>query len=181
MEKNTGSKGRIIKIAIVGPESTGKSVLAESLADYYTTTWVPEYAREYLNMIDRPYTKDDLEIIAMEQLSLENRLEEKANRLLICDTTLLVIRIWCEFKYRNCPEWILEEVKHRYYDLHLLMATDIPWVPDPQREHPHEREYFYDLYRRELDKLGVEYARISGTHEERVKCAVEHINFLLRK
>jgi NadR type nicotinamide-nucleotide adenylyltransferase len=180
VEKNTQSKGKkIIKIAIVGPESTGKTVLAESLARHFQTEWVPEYARDYLDIIRRPYTKDDLETIAIEQLNLENQLEKRANRLLFCDTTLLVIKIWCEFKYRNCPEWIIDEVKHRHYDLHLLTATDIPWTPDPLREHPNVREFLYNLYRNELENLGIDYVEIRGSYEERFKNSVDQVNFLL--
>ncbi|MBR9998767.1 MAG: ATP-binding protein, partial [Cyclobacteriaceae bacterium] len=168
----------MLKIAIVGPESTGKTVLAEMLAQHYHTEWVPEYARDYLNMINRPYTKDDLEIMAIEQINLENRLEKKANSLLISDTTLLVIKIWCEFRYGECPEWIREEVQHRFYNLHLLTAIDIPWEEDPQREHPHKREYFYELYRRELERLGFDFIEIRGTPAERLKKSIEKINNL---
>ena len=179
MEKNITSEKRIRKIAIVGPESTGKTVLAEKLARHFQTEWVPEYAREYLNRIDRPYKKDDLEVIAMEQINLENNLEKKASRLLICDTTLLVIKIWCEFRYQDCPAWIRDEVNHRHYDLHLLTATDVPWSPDPQREHPHLRDYLFGLYLNEIRELGIVYEVISGTYEERLKRSIERINFLL--
>lgn len=56
------------KIVIVGPESTGKSTLSQELsqhyANHYPTAWVPEYAREFLDELDRPYTYEDLLTIA---------------------------------------------------------------------------------------------------------------------
>ncbi len=180
MEKNAQPKSKIRKVAIVGPESTGKTVLAELLADHFQTEWVPEYARDYLDRINRPYTRDDLEIIALEQINMEDRMEKNADKLLICDTTLLVIKIWSEFKYGDCPEWILDEVKHRYYDMHLLTYIDIPWVQDPQREHPHKRQFLYDLYVRELQQLGIDYIEIRGPLQERLNRSIGEINALLK-
>jgi len=179
VEKDTQTKKRIIKVAIVGPESTGKTVLARLLADHFHTQWVAEYARDYLDRINRPYTRDDLETIALEQINSEHELEKKANKLLICDTTLLVIKIWSEYKYGNCPEWIHDEVKHRYYDLHLLTYIDIPWEEDPQREHPHKRQFLYDLYVKELRQLGFDFIEIKGSLEDRLKRSIEEINALL--
>ncbi len=55
-------------ITIVGPESSGKTTLARQLAGYYTCPLVPEYAREYLERLDRPYSEEDLFLIAKGQL-----------------------------------------------------------------------------------------------------------------
>jgi NadR type nicotinamide-nucleotide adenylyltransferase len=181
VEKNTRSKNKVLKVAIVGPESTGKTVLAKRLANHFKTEWVPEYARDYLNEINRPYTRVDLEIIALEQINKEEQLEKKVDKLLVCDTTLLVIKIWSEFKYGDCPEWIRDEVKHRYYDLHLLTGIDIPWEEDPQREHPHKRQYLYDLYVRELRTLGIDFIDIKGSPDERLKRSIEAINTFLKE
>jgi NadR type nicotinamide-nucleotide adenylyltransferase len=181
VEKNNPTTRKIIKVAIVGPESTGKTVLAESLARHFNTKWVPEYARDYLDTINRPYTRDDLETIALEQINLEERFAKMVKDVLICDTTLLVIKIWSEFKYGTCPGWINDEVISRYYDLHFLTYIDIPWEQDPQREHPHKRQFLYDLYLRELENLGGAFIEIKGSHEARLKRSIEHINFLLQK
>jgi NadR type nicotinamide-nucleotide adenylyltransferase len=181
VEKNDPTTRKILKVAIVGPESTGKTVLAESLADHFNTKWVPEYARDYLNMINRPYTRDDLETIALEQINMEERFAKMVKDVLICDTTLLVIKIWSEFKYGNCPAWISDEVISRYYNLHLLTYIDVPWEEDPQREHPHKRQFLYDLYLRELEKLGSVFIEIKGSQKERLNRSIEQINFLLKK
>jgi nicotinamide riboside kinase len=61
------------KIAVIGPESTGKSTLSEQLAVHYKTQWVPEYAREYLLQHGNKYTFDDLLIIAKNQFALEEK------------------------------------------------------------------------------------------------------------
>jgi len=89
----------IKKIAITGPESTGKSELAKKLAKHYNTVWVPEFSREYIDNINRPYDYDDIIEIAKGQLNREKEAEKKANKFLFCDTELIVAKIWSEFKY----------------------------------------------------------------------------------
>ena len=49
MEKNLKQQqSAIVKIALFGPESTGKTTLAKQLAAHYDTAWTPEFARDYL-------------------------------------------------------------------------------------------------------------------------------------
>ena len=175
MEKTTEN---IIRIAIVGPECTGKSTLAEGLAAHYKTNFVPEYAREYINTLSRPYTIEDIVKISQEQMQLEDELATKANRLLICDTNLVVTKIWAEFKYKQCPEWVRENITKRKYARHLLTDIDIPWESDPQREHPHLRRELFEIYERELNALKVPYQVISGNAEERLQSAIKAIDGL---
>jgi NadR type nicotinamide-nucleotide adenylyltransferase len=171
---------KIIRIAIVGPESTGKSTLAEQLAKHYNTCFVPEYAREYLNNLKRVYTIGDVVAISKGQMQTEDELALKANKLLICDTTLLVTKIWAEFKYHQAPEWIKENINKRKYNLHLLTSIDLPWMPDPQREHPHLREKLFEIYQNELAALKVNYTIISGNAEMRLQQAINSIDGLLK-
>lgn len=169
------------RIAITGPESTGKSTLAQELAQYFNTLWVPEFAREYIGNLDQPYTLADLENIARGQIALQQQNEAAASELVIADTELLVLKIWSENAFGQCPAWILEELQQQQFDLYLLMNVDLPWKPDPQREHPHLRQYFFDLYKSELERLGFPYQIISGTDEERFRKALQvieqHFNF----
>ncbi|MEQ8925090.1 MAG: ATP-binding protein [Fulvivirga sp.] len=178
MEEISKGKG-IIKVALVGPECTGKSTLSSLLAKYYNTVWVPEYARKYIERLDRPYEEKDLPIIASGQSELEDKLLKAANKLLICDTDLSVIKIWSEHKYGACYDEILKEYHRRKYDLHILTGIDMPWVEDPQRENPHLREYFYDTFKNDLLQRGANFIEVSGSHYERQKKAVEVIDELL--
>jgi NadR type nicotinamide-nucleotide adenylyltransferase len=169
----------IRRIAVTGPESTGKSTLSERLADHYQTVWVPEYARTYIDGLDRPYTQADILAIAQGQVHLEKELASQARRLLICDTELLVAKVWSEHAFGECPEWIREQLEAQHYDLYLLTGIDIPWEPDPQREHPHLREHFYQLYRKELISRGWPYVEIGGSLLERMRQAIAAIDRLL--
>jgi NadR type nicotinamide-nucleotide adenylyltransferase len=164
-----------LKIAITGPESTGKSVLSIQLAEHYGTVFVPEYARRYLDQLGRPYTKDDILVIARGQLQSEQEFLQKAKGFLFCDTELIVAKIWSEVKYGSCDEWILENMIRNRYDLYLLCNIDLPWENDPQREHPHLRQYLFDLYEKELTGRTVPFVVISGSGEQRMMNAVKGI------
>jgi len=171
----------VLKISITGPESTGKSILAKKLAEHYNTSWVEEYARKYLKEIDRPYMEADLIKIAKGQIENEDEKQSAVGKVLFCDTDLLVIKIWSVHKYKRCHPWLNDEVKKRKYDHYFLMDIDLPWEFDPMRENPHLRNFFFDWYKRELDKMGAPYTVISGEKEERMKKAIEVVDNLLRK
>ena len=170
----------IKKIVILGPECTGKSELAEFLAGEFNTAWVPEYAREYLDALNRPYGPEDLQAIAKGQLSLEDALAPAVNKILVCDTDLYVIKVWSLFKYGYCDAAIIESMKQRKYDLYLLTYIDIPWVYDPLREHPDQREVLYDIYLKEMTSQPVPFVEIKGDRLQRRKAATEAIKNLIR-
>ncbi len=140
------------RIAITGPESTGKSKLAAWLAGHYQALWVPEYARQYLEKNGPDYTPEDIVAIARGQLANENAATENASRVLFCDTDLLVTKIWCEVVFGFCPEWIEKQFHAHRYDLYLLCYPDIPWEPDPLRENPNDRKELFGLYLKILEE-----------------------------
>ncbi len=166
------------KIVITGPECSGKSTLSQALAEYYGVPWVPEMARPYLEELGRPYDENDLLKIAELQLYTEEERAVKvtgSKSLLVCDTDLITIRIWGEEKYGRSNPWIVQQTEERPYDLWLLCMPDIPWVYDPQRENPHDRDRLFEVYRKMLEQLEKPYAVISGEVDERLKQAVAAI------
>jgi NadR type nicotinamide-nucleotide adenylyltransferase len=166
----------IKKVCVIGPECTGKTDLSQFLALHYQTVWVEEYARAYLNKLGRVYDQVDLLKIAHGQLRMEDEWVYEANKILVCDTNLIVIKVWSEYKYGNCDPDILKKIAERKYDLYLLTDIDIPWAEDPQREHPDKREYFRNIFRQEVTTTGVPFVEISGEREARRKKAIEAIN-----
>lgn len=170
---------RIAKIAITGPESTGKTMISEELANHYRTVWVPEFARYYLKKIDRPYNYDDILEIATSQQKSEMALKKIANRILFSDTELLVTKIWCEVKYQKCHPRIIQNIEKQDYDLYLLMNTDIPWVDDPMREHPGLRDWLFLLYKNELEKYRFNFRIVTGTGNDRLKNAIKFVDELV--
>jgi nicotinamide riboside kinase len=202
MELKEGLK----KIVIIGPESTGKSTLCEMLAQHFNTLWCPEFAREYLLTNGTGYTFDDLLTIAKGQLALEeeyvqmmkppvDRIDGADNvplshsfqpvnpstrQLLIIDTDQYVMKVWCEYVFGNCHNWILRRIAERKYDLYLLCKPDLPWVRDELREYPDEkpRQELYHIYRDILINQPVNWTEIGGNYAQRFEKAVEQVNLL---
>ena len=169
----------MLRVALTGPESTGKTTLSRLLAAHYHTAWAPEYAREYLEARTPRYTLADLEAIAHGQLAAEEAAAARAHRVVFCDTDLLVIKIWSEHAFGHCPEWILRRIEKQRYDLVLLLDVDLAWEPDPLREHPTHRQHFYDLYHAELSSQVSNFAEISGPPARRFEQACYLVDELL--
>lgn len=180
MDRQVVARNTVLKVCILGPECTGKTELSKFLADHFKTVWVAEYARAYLNKLGRPYQQPDLLKIAHGQLRMEDEWIRDANRVLICDTNLIVIKIWSEVKYGACDPHILDLMKERTYDLFLLTHIDVPWENDPLREHPERREELYQRYLTEMNQQQIPFVEIKGPVENRHKLGVDAVQKLLK-
>ena len=168
----------IKKIVIIGPESTGKSVLAERLAAHYNSLWVPEYARQFLEVHGMNYTYTDLLTIAKGQLKLEDDLvDQSKNPLIFIDTNMYVMKFWCEVVFGKCHSLIEDEISRRHYDLYLLCNVDLPWVKAALREYPEleKRQALFSRYEELLKAQKVPWELISGNYDEQFNKAVHAI------
>jgi NadR type nicotinamide-nucleotide adenylyltransferase len=180
----------ISKVVAIGPESTGKSTLCKSLAAHFDAVWCPEYAREYLLQHGTSYTFDDLLAIAKGQLAQEEEYTKKAvekwegngsktlKPLLFVDTDMYVMKVWCEYVFGKCHQFILDKIAESKRDLYLLCSIDLPWVQDELREYPdlQSREELYRIYKDILINQNVRWADVKGNYEERVLGAIETVN-----
>jgi NadR type nicotinamide-nucleotide adenylyltransferase len=168
------------KIVIIGGESTGKSTLCAQLAAHYNTSWVREFAREFLEKQQCTYAYSDLVKIALGQLASENIAVNKANQYLFCDTNLHVIKVWSEHKYKQCDPIIIEQIKQQKYDAYILTSPDFPWQHDPLREHPEEamRQYFFMLYKSILENEQTPFCIVDGSERNRLIQAIAFIEEL---
>ncbi len=166
----------IKKIAIVGPESTGKSTMSAYLANHYQTVWVPEFARGYCEKLTAPPSWQDEINMFYGQLALEKELLPKANKLLICDTTFITVKIWSDHTFGQSPQEVLDELPKHPYDLYLLLNIDLPWEHDPLRDFPHMREHFMEIWHKELVALSARYQVITGAGRERYSNAVKAVD-----
>ena len=192
----------IKKVVVIGPESTGKSSLCEQLANHYKTEWVKEYAREYLLTNGTEYNYDNLLEIAKGQfdlekaaiqlvenkikISTENNTTSAANDLpeiVLIDTNMYVLKVWCEFVFEKCHPWILNQIVENSYDLYLLCDIDLPWVKDELREYPEVgiREKLYHHYKDLLINQSTPWVNISGNYQQRVEKAVNAIDSIRTK
>ncbi len=168
------------RVAITGPESTGKTKLALWLAAEYQTLWVPEYAREYLEKNGQDYKLEDVEAIARGQLARENAAAKSVRKVLFCDTDLLVTKIWCEVVFGVCPEWIKQQFHTHQYDLYLLCYPDIPWEPDPLRENPDNLKELFELYRKTLKENNLPFQVVKELGDVRFENARTFVDEMLK-
>lgn len=175
-------KQDIFKIVLTGPESSGKTVLAENLAMVLQTVWAPEFARSYLAHLPYSYTRADLVRIGRGQQAWEKWYRERAQHFLICDTDWTVLQIWEHYRYGAPADglwhWQKGYTNPQAADLYLLCVPDFPAQPDPLRENPEEREILFGWYEQLLQSQGLNYMQIGGNHARRLNMAISGINKL---
>lgn len=172
----------MIKIAIIGPESTGKSALSQFLAQEFDCPWVPEFSRAYCEKLDRACDwQDELNIFEGQIAAEESALKALGSKgqLLICDTTILTVKFWCEHVFGKSPQEVEEESLRRNYDLYLLCNTDLPWEDDPLRDFPDLREHFFEVYYKYLQGQNVPFKIISGIGADRFAQAKKMVQVFL--
>jgi len=162
-----------MKILITGPESSGKTYLANALGKALNISVVEEYARTYLEENGPEYTCKDLSRIAGAHLK---QVDTFNHDRYILDTFLLNIKIWSQDKFDRCEPWIIKEIEQLSFDKVLVLAPNIEWQPDPLREDPSNRTELFDKFIEELDALKWDYAIIDKLEEERIKQALDYIN-----
>lgn len=166
-----------MRIAVTGPESTGKTTLAIRLSEIYEGIYIAEFAREYVEKLPHHYTYEDVEIIAYRQLEQYHATECSSGQLFIFDTWLIITKVWFNWVFQRTPEWLDQQIRQCHIDLFLLCLPDLPWEADPVRENGGEnRLRLLDLYRKELIYYGFKYAEVSGIGEARIQSALKAIN-----
>ena len=171
----------IKKIAIVGPESTGKSTISKQLARHYNVPWVPEFARYYCAALTSACTLQDEINMFHGQVALEESiLALTETEFLICDTTFLTVKIWSDEILGETPAVVLDALKAHTYDFYVLLDIDLPWQEDPLRDFPHLREHFMNIWHRELKALGANYVVVGGI-ENRLQNVIDAVNEFLKR
>jgi NadR type nicotinamide-nucleotide adenylyltransferase len=140
------------RIALLGPESSGKTWLVEQLSATLEATAVYEYARDYLAELNADYSAQDLIRIAQVQFE---RNRDAEGKLVICDTEMVTMYIWCDEKLGFVPDEITSLLSQQAFDLYILCRPDIPWVHDPMRENEHDRDRLFEVYQKVLAVRGI--------------------------
>lgn len=173
---------RTLKIGLVGPESTGKSTQGLLLAQQLGGTYIPEFARSYVSSLSRPYTYEDVCLIAE-----QNRREAMSPGTpdspgyIFFDTELIVTKVWLDEVYHKRPEWITEPVPQTcQMNGYLLLSPDLAAVPDPLRENLEQsaRERLFQKYLHEIELTGKPFAVICGLGDERLRAALSAVEEL---
>ena len=173
-----------LRVAVFGPESTGKTALAARLATHFGEPWAPEHVREYWERAGGRIGPADLEAIARGQLALEDEAATRARRVVFCDTELLTCTLWNDLLFPGaCPLWVRAEAERRArgFALYLHCVDDLPFVPDPQRCFPgaEERSRAAVRWREALVSRALPRVDITGAGAERERRAVVAVERLL--
>ena len=184
-EKLKQIKSSCKRVVLYGPESTGKTTLAKKLSDHYNVSWVPEFARDFLQKIwdeeKRVCEPKDLLPIAIGQMKAENEMIKKSDSLLICDTNLFETMVYSKYYYDGICDPILEKYAlENSYDLYLLTNIDTPWVKDDLRDKPHEREKSFQIFKEELEKNNIPFKIVEGDFEKRFNICKDLVDQLIK-
>ncbi|GAB3336676.1 nicotinamide-nucleotide adenylyltransferase [Larkinella ripae] len=165
------------KICLFGPESVGKTTLAEQLAAHYQTVFVHEVARDLITSND--LAPDDYIRIGHAQTQAVLAATQKANKFLICDTDLITTELYADHYLQEVPPVLYELEKQVIYDRYFLLNIDVPWISDGLRDLGHRREEIYQRFKTALDERGIAYTDVSGTWEQRWATVTAEIDHLL--
>ena len=148
------------KVALIGPESSGKTTLARYLARRYNGLYVPEYAREYVERKGTTdVTWDELCDIAKHQIEEIKLIANSQKPIAFFDTELIVTKIWFEYAFGRVPEWLNEAILRYPMDVYLLTYPDLPWIPDPARSNGSDaiRLELFHRYESEIQAIDIPY------------------------
>lgn len=172
------------RIVLFGTESTGKTTLAERLAQRFGEPWAPEFVREFWDLRQGIITAADLDTIARGQLANEEHAAARANRVVFCDTDLITCTLWNDLLFPGaCPAWVREEAERRArsYALYLFCDADVPFTPDAQRcfPDPAARQQVRRIFREALVSRGLPFVEITGSWPERERRAEAAVQAVL--
>jgi nicotinamide riboside kinase len=169
-------------LVLTGPESSGKSWLADEIQRHFGGVLVDEYVRQFIDEVRRDTRYADIEVIAREQLAREDAARTLKPGLLILDTHLLSNILWSRTLFNDCPAWIETALAERTYDLHLLLSPDgVEWVGDGQRCQPNlnERQAFFEASRQWLVSHQQPFEVIEGGWSDRIAHVLQRVAQLL--
>lgn len=164
----------MIRIAITGPESSGKTTLSQQLGLHFQIPVAPEFARIFLESSNGSYCFSDLDLIAQGQVDAWETLDTS----LLCDTEMTVMKIWSEVKFKKISPLIQKCYLEQRFDHYFLCRPDIPWEPDPLRENPNDRNDLFERYQKELKLLNRPFTIIEGSEKDRKDHCIQIIEEL---
>lgn len=178
--RNCNAMKRLFRVCLYGPESTGKSTLARRLAEHYGTEFVPEVAREIIT--SNTFTAEDIIRIGQAQTDRVLEKSKSANRVLFCDTDVITTAVYSDTYLHHIPPQLGALEKKVHYDQYFLFDIDVPWVADGLRDMGarEQRVRMFERFKKELDRRGIPYIRLTGSYDDREKMIVRVVDEWLR-
>ena len=168
------------RVVLTGAECTGKTTMAAHLARLFAAPWSGEYARRYVEGLDRPLVLADVPLVGRGQVEGEDEAIARAGDLVVHDTDLVSTVVYSRYYFGACPEGIEPLARERRADLYLLHHPDVPWQPEPGlRGEDHDRDQLHGLFDVMLGQIRADVVHVRGTWEERAAVAEAAVRGLL--
>ena len=173
-------------IALLGAESTGKSMLATALGDALAAEGrraavVAETLREFCDRHGRtPRIEEQAGIAAEQTWRIDAAAAENGIDIVIADTSALMIAVYSDHVFGDRSLYPQAQAAQRRYRLTLLTALDLPWEPDGlQRDGPQVRTPVDTLVRAALAAADLPYTVIGGSGPARLANALQAVCHVL--
>jgi len=155
------------RICLLGPESTGKSELSQTLAIEFNTDFVPEYGRTYDATFKqgKNWEASDFTAIADGHQALQKQIAQRAGYVYFEDTDILQTAVWSEYLLGAIPDDLKTLIRNwNFADFYLLLKPDITWVNDGTRYSgdPEVREWFFTRLEALLSELKLPFQVVDG-------------------
>ena len=178
----------VLKVAIVGAESTGKSQLAHALAQALASEFglrcvvVDEWLRDWCALQDRTPRAEEQRGIALEHARRIAAAAEADVDVVLCDTTPLMVAVYSDLLFEDRTLEPLARECQQGMDMTLLTSLDLPWVADGlQRDGPHVRAPVDARVRARLGEWATTWSLVSGSGPARIASALDALRPLLRR
>ncbi|MDD5192550.1 MAG: multifunctional transcriptional regulator/nicotinamide-nucleotide adenylyltransferase/ribosylnicotinamide kinase NadR [Candidatus Nanoarchaeia archaeon] len=169
------------KVAVVGTESCGKTILTKKLAKFYNTNYVEEVGRDYSKKYSNQLTKEMFNHIAMEHFLLQQKRAEQSNKVLFIDSEAITTQYYLDMYCPKEKSKLIEEiVKLQDYDLVLYLEPDVKWVEDGLRfaGEQETRKINNDKLKKMFRDRKVSFIEINGNYDERFNRAKKLVDKL---
>jgi len=196
---------RACRIVLVGSESTGKTTLAQQLVAHYRarggvwadTAWVPEYGREYTEILlerqgaaaaegeaaSADWDAEDFAIIAVEQQRMEDEAAASGSPVLFCDTDAFATQLW-ERRYLGDASTAAFDAVPVLPPRALYLLADLAGVPFEQdgiRDGEDYREAMQQWFVDELTLRDQPWALVTGTREQRLATGIRLVDEVIAR
>lgn len=166
------------RICFLGPESTGKTFLAQKLAKHFHTIFVPEYAKLIIDQQQGDFLEKNIEEFIYGQIYSENAAARHSNKIMLCDSSAITTKVYEQLVFNKNEDYIHRIIAEHKYDKYFLFYPDTPYIHDTHRNIVQEdsRMQAYHMFEKILQQHALDYTVVQGNYEMREALVINEIN-----